>query len=118
MVIEAEVINIVEDYQQRLADGFVPMGDTAVLKVDDIFLVVNSTREQTFSVECFTDLGIDLLSKRVVVVKSSNHFRDSFEKLACTIITVATPGTLCPDFANIPYRHVLRPIWPLDNLPE
>ena len=48
----------------------------------------------------------------MVVVKSTNHFYDSFSALAAEIIHVATPGALSYDFANLPYRKRNSRFWP------
>ncbi|MFN4098441.1 MAG: M81 family metallopeptidase [Pararhodobacter sp.] len=79
---------------------------------DDIDLVVNDARTQTFHPEAFTQLGIDLSKKRHVCVKSSNHYRAGFAPIASTIIPIATPGAITPDFTAIPYRHRSLNYWP------
>lgn len=83
-------------------------GDAA----DDIDLVVNDVRTQTFHPEAFTQLGIDLSRKRHVCVKSSNHYRAGFAPIASTIIPIAAPGAITPDFTAIPYRHRSLNYWP------
>lgn len=72
---------------------------------DDIDIVVNDLRSQTFHPEAFTGLGIDLAKKRHVVVKSSNHYRAGFAPIASVIVPVATPGSITPDFTAIPYTR-------------
>lgn len=79
---------------------------------DNIDLVVNDTRTQTFHPEAFTQLGIDLARKRHVCVKSSNHYRAGFASIASAIIPIATPGAITPDFAAIPYTRRAPNYWP------
>jgi hypothetical protein len=59
-------------------------------------------RQQVFSPECFTELGIDLSGKRLVVVKSTRHFRACFDPIAAETIFCDTPGTLNGDLAVFP----------------
>ena len=44
------------------------------------------------------------------VVKSTNHFRAEFEKLAAEIPYIAPPDV----FSNVPLPRIPRPKWPLD----
>jgi microcystin degradation protein MlrC len=52
----------------------------------------------------------------VVVVKSSQHFYESFSKIAEQVIYVRAPGVVAKDFATLDFRKVSRPRWPLDEL--
>ena len=67
-------------------------------------VVINSVRTQGFHPNLFTGLGIDLEPKRLVVVKSSQHFETGFSPIADLVLPVATPGTLQMDFAALDYR--------------
>jgi microcystin degradation protein MlrC len=44
------------------------------------------------------------------VVKSTNHFRAEFEKIAAEILYVAPPDV----FSSVPFTRIARPKWPLD----
>ena len=60
---------------------------------------------------------IDLAQRRVVVVKSTNHFYASFGKVAEEVLYMDAPGPLPRDFLRLPYTRIPRPIWPLDADP-
>lgn len=90
--------------QQDLGPGRCPMGDSVWLQIGGIDVVVMSVRSQIFSPDAFTGLGIDLASKRIIVVKSSWHFQANFAPIADELIPVATPGALHKDFGAIAYR--------------
>lgn len=79
---------------------------------EGIDLVLVSLRCQVFGRDLFTGLGIDLASKRVVVVKSSQHFHDDFAPIAQRVLYVDTPGLLRNDLENMPYRHRDLNFWP------
>ena len=73
----------------------------------------DTLRQQVFSPDCFSELGIAVHDKRVVVVKSTQHFRAGFAPLAAAMIYCDAPGTLNGRFADLPYRHLPRPMWPM-----
>lgn len=92
------------------------LGDAVAIRAAGIDIVLNTRRQQVFSPECFTELGIDLAAKRLVVVKSTRHFRAWFDPIASETIICDAPGALNSDLARLPYEHLARPIWPLDPL--
>jgi microcystin degradation protein MlrC len=91
------------------------LGPAAAVRVGGVDVVLNSVRQQVFSPDCFTELGIDLASKRFVVVKSTQHFRAHFDALAGATVYCDAPGALNANLAALPYRNVRRPLWPLDG---
>jgi microcystin degradation protein MlrC len=105
--------------QVGLSGGFTEaLGDAVAVRAGGIDIVLNTRRQQVFSPECFTELGIDLGSKRLVVVKSSRHFRARFDPIAAATIICDAPGALNSDLARLPYARLARPIWPLDTVDE
>ncbi len=86
----------------RMALGLVRPTAGRVL-IGGIDVVVNSIRTQTFAPDAFTGLGIDLADKRLIAVKSSQHFEGHFAPLADAIIRCATPGAIQMNFAEIAY---------------
>ena len=76
---------------------------------------LDSLRQQVFSPDCFTELGIELKRKRLVVVKSTQHFRAGFDPLVVEVVYADTPGSLRVDLGQLPFRHLRRPLWPLDR---
>ena len=63
------------------------------------------------------NLGIDLATRRICVVKSTNHFFAEFGPIAEEVLYTDAPGAIPRDFARIPYTRIPRPIWPLDADP-
>lgn len=92
------------------------LGDAVAIRAEGIDIVLNSRRQQVFSPECFTELGIDLAAKRLVVVKSTRHFRAWFDPIAADTVFCDAPGALNSDLARLPYIHLRRPVWPLDPI--
>lgn len=58
-----------------------PLGPTACLEIAGVLIVVASGRVGTQDHELFRMVGIDPEAMKIVVVKSSHHFRADFEHL-------------------------------------
>jgi microcystin degradation protein MlrC len=104
---------IVENHTQRgLGGGRAQYGTSAWVEHNGIHIVLTSKRQQVFSPDAFTGTGLTLADKRIVVVKSMQHFYAGFAPIAKAIHYVAAPGTVGADFVNLPYTKVTRPFWP------
>lgn len=97
--------------------SWVSLGPAAAVTIGNLDVVLSSTRAQTFSPHVFTDLGIDLATKKIVVVKSSNHFHAAFAPVAKSIFYLDTGGPYPSDTTKIPYTKARRPLAPLDPNP-
>ena len=101
-----------EHTQTGLSGGRLSVGPSAWVSADGIDVVLISKRHQTFAPDAFTGLGLTLADKRIVVVKSTQHFHAAFAPVARTIRYVAAPGAIPPDFTAIPYTKRTVPFWP------
>jgi microcystin degradation protein MlrC len=90
------------------------MGDCALVEVNGVQIVLISVRNQAMGTDLFTNLGVDLGTKKIIVVKSSQHFYASFSKVAKKVVYVGAPGAVTLDLRTLPYRKIKRPKWPLD----
>jgi microcystin degradation protein MlrC len=94
-------------------DERAPLGPSVwVQAAGGLDIVLVSVRSQTFSPGVFSGLGIELESKRLIVVKSTQHFHAQFAPLARAILYVTTPGAISMDFAALPYRVRDLDYWP------
>jgi microcystin degradation protein MlrC len=93
------------------------LGPMARLIIGNVDVLVASIRSQTLDAEVFLLHGIDVTRYRIVALKSMQHFRAGFAHLAGTIIRCDPPGITTSNLAQLPYRRVRRPIWPLDDAP-
>jgi microcystin degradation protein MlrC len=93
------------------------LGPTARLVIGNVDVLVASVRSQTLDSEVFLLHGIDVSRYRIVALKSTQHFRAGFAHLAGTIIRCDPPGITTSNLAQLPYRRLRRPIWPLDDAP-
>ncbi len=99
--------------QEAMDDsGVVPYGRSAWVHARGIDLVLVSIRSQVFSPTTFTNLGIDLRSAKIIIVKSTHHFYGKFAPLATRVLYADSPGALRADFAAIPYEKRDPEYWP------
>ncbi len=90
-------------------------GTSVVLIVDGIEVLVTSTPLQMLDLQQFRAFGIDPAAKRVVGLKSMQHFRAAFEPIASKVV-VCDSGALCTlDYSRLPFTKIPRPIFPLDR---
>ena len=102
-----EVMAVAEDHNQAgLGASRSPLGASAWIRCGGIDVVLCSKRSQTFSPEAFTGLGISLGDKRIIVAKSSQHYKEKFSALTDRLINVTGEGAIQMDFARIAYRKL------------
>ena len=94
----------------------VSLGDTAILALDGITLIVITKRQQCLSTDFIEELGLDVVGARSIVVKSRGHFRAGFQHLFPPerTIEVDVPGLTSPNLANFDWKGLPRPVYPLD----
>jgi microcystin degradation protein MlrC len=90
------------------------LGPTAVLDVDDVKVILITYRWQTLDPEMIRFVGLDPLKEKILVVKSTIHYRAAFEPIAKEIIEVDAPGLSSSNLARFDFRRIRRPIFPLD----
>lgn len=96
----------------------VSMGNTAVLEVGGIEIVITSKHHEPWDTGVFTSVGIQPDKKRYLLLKSRIHYRAGFEQLAKNTITCDGEGVTTSDNNLLDFRKVRRPIYPLDNINE
>ncbi len=92
----------------------VKLGDCACVKVGGTEVVLITNRTQALGLELFRNVGVEPKAKRLVVVKSTNHFHAAFGPIAAQVLYVESDGPLPRQYETIPYTKVQRPLWPLD----
>ncbi len=98
--------------QGGLSGGRASFGPSVWVSADGIDLILTSKRGQVFQPDAFTGLGCSLADKRIVVVKSTQHFYAAFAPIAQQVRYVAAPGAIAPDYAAIPFTKRTIPYWP------
>jgi hypothetical protein len=92
--IEAEVLHLASGARQRFSGGWTQLGDLAAIRIGGVEVLLNATRTQAFDPALFTDHGIRLDDKKLVVVKSAHHFHAGFAPIAEEVLWLDGPGAL------------------------
>ena len=117
--VEAEVLACVSRAQMidtfgHGADATSPLGDAAAVRVGGIEIVLNQHRTQALG-DVFTPLGIDWRKKKMVIVKSSQHFYAAYAPSADEVLYAETPGSMTMDWSKLPYRKRPDGLWPFEK---
>jgi microcystin degradation protein MlrC len=94
----------------------VHMGGAALLSAGQVKLMVTERRVWTHDPALYRAAGLEPAEAQIVVVKSPNLFRASYEALASRIILVDGPGTSTSNYHRLPFQSIPRPMYPLDPM--
>ena len=83
----------------------VSLGETAVLDVDGIHVIVTSSIGAANDPAFLALHGIDVARLRLLCVKAKNHFRAAFEPLVAAIIDIDCAGPAAADPGRLPVRR-------------
>jgi microcystin degradation protein MlrC len=92
------------------------MGNTAVLRVGSVDIVVISRHIEPFDPGCFRSLGIEPTGRRFIMLKSRIHYRVGFMPLVKHVVECAGRGVCTSDYSDVQFDNVRRPIFPLDGV--
>jgi microcystin degradation protein MlrC len=84
------------------------MGPSACLRIGDISVVVASHKAQLADQAMYRYVGIEPTEQKILVNKSSVHFRADFEPIAEKLLICAAPGAMPADTSTLPWTR-LRP---------
>jgi len=93
------------------------LGPTALLTIDGVSIVVASKRMQAYDLEIFRHIGVEPTEQKILVVKSTCHFRADFEPIAERVLVAVAPGAHLVDAREYPYKRLregvrLEPLGP------
>ena len=91
------------------------MGPTAVVSVGGISIVVASRPVMMIDPELYLSQQIEPRAQQVVGVKSSLLFRPAYEDISTSVFNLDMPGPCRGRLELVDFRHVSRPIFPLEN---
>lgn len=90
------------------------LGPTIVFQVEGVEILITTNLLQLLDRQMFVANGLIPEKKRVVVVKSMQHFRAAFEPMASRVIVCDGGGLATPARGKLPFSKARRPLWPLD----
>jgi len=82
------------------------MGPSACLRIGDVRVVVASHKTQLADQAMYRYVGIEPTEQKILVNKSSVHFRADFEPIAEKLLICAAPGAMPADPADLPWRRL------------
>lgn len=88
----------------------VHLGPCACLEIDGVLVAVASGKKQMLDRELFRMVGITPEAMKIIIVKSSNHFRADFtplvENAATDILIAKAAGPMAADPADLPWKNL------------
>jgi microcystin degradation protein MlrC len=99
------------------------LGPMALLRskaAPGVRVALASRKCQAADKEMFRHLGVEPVRERLLVLKSSVHFRADFEPIAREVLVAKSPGPALADPAEFPWKKLrkgmrLRPLGPVYN---
>ena len=91
------------------------MGRTAILEAGGVHILITEQPAFTVDPALYRSVGLEPLEAKMVFVKSPNLFRANYESVAADIIMVDAPGLSSGNLRTVPYQHIERPMYPLDD---
>jgi microcystin degradation protein MlrC len=108
-----------EDRESHLASMCgvrIDMGPCAVVRSAGVTVLLTSKKTPPFDLGQLRSQGIDPERLSVIGVKAAVAHRRAYDRVTKATFTVATPGPCSSDLRSLPYKHVRRPIDPLDDI--
>ena len=103
--------------QGHMRDGIIEnMGRTVVIKSGGVKLVLTEVKMPPWNLEQLRSVGISPETAKIIALKSAVAFRAAYEPIAGKIIEVNTPGLSTVDLQRFRYKHIRRPLFPIDSI--
>jgi microcystin degradation protein MlrC len=98
-----------------MAGVHIDMGPCAVVRHDGARILLTSRKTPPFDLGQWRSQGIEPESLSVIGVKAAVAHRRAYDKIARYSYTVAIPGPCSSDLRTFPWKHIRRPVFPLDD---
>ena len=110
-----------EDRQSHMAGArgvSINMGPCATVRHAGVTILLTSRRTAPFDLGQLRSQGIEPSGLSVIGVKAAVAHRRAYDKVQRVSFTVNTPGPCGSDLTALPYRRLIRPVFPLDPMPD
>jgi len=84
----------------------VELGPVACLRIDDIRIAVSSVKVAMQDRNLYRAAGIAPEQMKILVNKSSVHFRADFQPIAESVLVAKSPGPFVADSADLPWTRL------------
>jgi microcystin degradation protein MlrC len=121
--VECRVVATADRLIQQLNGGPSNLGACASINIPiagtgGIDVVLTDRRVQAGSPDLFTKLGIEPTERKLVIVKSTQHFHAGFAPISARVLYTGDRGALGRDITKIPYTRVdTARYWPFNPRP-
>lgn len=112
---------VLEDRQSHLASMqgiHIEMGPCAVVRCAGTTLLLTSRATPPFDLGQLRSQGLEPGKFKVIAVKAAVAHRRAYDPIAGSSFTVETPGPCASNLASFAWRHLRRPIFPLDEFED
>ncbi|MYD10878.1 MAG: M81 family metallopeptidase [Chloroflexi bacterium] len=92
----------------------VRMGRTVWLRVAGVNILLTERKTPPLDLAQLRHIGIQPEAQRMIVVKSAVAYRVAYMPIAADVIEMDTAGLCSANLSRFPYRHLPRPVYPLD----
>ena len=107
-----------EDRNSHLAsvcgDAF-DMGPSVLVEHEGILILLTTNRTPPMDLGQWKCVGVDPAHLRVIGVKGAVAHRRAYDPIAAGNFLIDTPGPCSGDLRRLGYRHIRRPVFPLDS---
>jgi microcystin degradation protein MlrC len=92
------------------------MGRTVWLRVGGMNIVLTERKTPPFDLAQLRGVGVIPEQQKMIAVKSAVAYRAAYMPIAAGVVEMDTAGLCSANLARFPYRHLRRPIFPLDEV--
>lgn len=93
----------------------IAMGPCAVVRTAGITILLTSRKTAPFDLGQLRSQGIEPTAFRVIGVKAAVAHKRAYDKISRTSYYVDTPGPCTSKIAALPWKKLVRPVYPLDQ---
>jgi len=88
------------------AGGMMRLGPMVLLRIGGVRVIVSTFAEQAADQAMFTHLGVEPSEEKILVLKSSVHYRADFEPIAAEILEVVAPAPVVADNRDLDFKNL------------
>ena len=103
-------------HMASMVGSHVEMGPCVVVRHAGISILLTSRATAPFDLGQWRSQGIAPEKLFAIGVKAAVAHRQAYDPIAKASLYVSTPGPCCSDLRALPFRHIRRPVRPLDEL--
>lgn len=107
-----------EDVHSHLASMCgtrIDMGPSAVVRHDRVTILITSRATPPFDLGQLRSQGVEPKDFHFIGVKAAVGHKQAYDPITAASFFVSTLGPCSSDLTSLPYRHIRRPIHPLDK---